>query len=106
MSRERYEACCRESNAICSELHLNSKLLRRVLSELRVVVFASTRAPHPKQEIRRTMLVRPHAHQTVFASSISPLELSGQKPPAENCASSRQLQRPRLTHMGRKHAFK
>src|SRR5271155_881545 len=106
MSHERCATCYRASNAICSALNLNSELLRRVLSELRVAGFASMRAPYPKQGIRRATTVRPHAHQTVFVSSISPSELGGQKWPAENCAGSRQMQRPRLTRMVGKHAFK
>src|ERR1700685_1518273 len=106
MSHERYAGCYRASNTICSAPNLNSKLLRRALSEPRVVVFAAKRASQSKKVIRKSMLVRTHAHNTVFVSSISPLELSGQKPPAENCAGSRQLQRPRLTYMVGKHAFK
>src|SRR5271155_4295859 len=106
MCHERCAAYCRASSAICFAPHLNSELLRRHLSEARAVVAAAKRAPYPTQGVRRAMFVRRQAHHTVFVSSTSPLELGGQEPPAENCAGSRQLQRPRLTHMVGKHAFK
>src|SRR5277367_6762257 len=106
MSRERYAGCCRASKTICSALNPNSALLRRALCELRAAVFAAKPEQKPKPGIRKAMLVRPHAHHTVFVSSISPSELRRQKSPAENCAGSRQSQRPRLTHVVGEHAFK
>src|SRR5580700_2830186 len=99
MCREQCEACYQASSAACSALNPNSKLLPPDSSGVRVVALAARLAPQPKQGRRKYLRVQPHAHHTVFVSSGSPLELGGQKPPAENCSSCGKLQRLRLTYV-------